>query len=535
MTHPPFSRAFRSALLSCVALISLSAALVACAQTQVVYVTATPQWITALPGGEPTLPNPFIPTPTPLGPTATPRQVTPNPTFPPTNETATHTITAGDTLSSLAALYGATLQDIVQLNPGLNEASTLQVGQNINVPGRPSQQSPNVKLIPDSELVNSPGVSNFDVAAYIRFQPGFLRVYSEDVFGRRLSGADIIKFFTSSTSVNPRLLLALLEYRGKWITDPVPSAEQVLYPLGLVSKDCENLFRQVFCATNVLNRGYYGYKTRGVSYLQFTDDSRLAYAPELNPGTAGVQYFMARSAKDRSTWLYDVSPQGFFTTYMAMFGDPFRYAVEPLVPADLRQPELVLPFVQGEVWYLTSGPHGGWDATASGWAAIDFAPPAPPDDLVAREGNCYVSPTFITAMAAGLVVRSGDGVVVIDMDMDGDERTGWSLMYLHVADADIVKAGTVVQPGTPLGRPSCAGFYLNSRATHIHIGRRYNGEWIPADCWACAPSVAAPPFVIGGWRVRGYPNQVYQGFLEKDGRVVRAEQGRDDPANQISW
>jgi LysM repeat protein len=525
-----------STIALCISLLCLSLAAMSCAQTtQVMYVTATPQLITPLPGNEPTLPNPFKPTPTPSGATATPRQVTPNPTFPPTETVTTHTIAAGDTLSSLAVLYGTTLDELLRLNPGLSATTPLQVGQTVTVPGRPSQQSPNVKLIPDSELVYSPGTIGFDVAAYVRFQPGFLRVYSEDILGRRMSGADIIKFFALSASVNPRLLLALLEYRGGWITDPVPTPEQIQYPLGLVANGCENLFRQLYCATNVLNRGYYGYKTRGVTYLTFTDDSRLAYAPELNPGTAGVQYFMARSTADRGRWLYDVSLQGFFTTYMALFGDPFRYAIEPLVPPDLQQPAFQLPFPQGEVWYLTSGPHGGWDATASGWAAVDFAPPAPPDEVVAREGFCYVSLNFVTAMAAGLVVRSSDGIVVIDLDMDGDERTGWTLAYFHLADADLVKAGMVVQPGTPLGRPSCAGFFLNSQATHVHIGRRYNGEWIAADCWACPPGVAAPPFVMDGWRVRGYPNQAYQGYLEKDGRVVRAEQGRDDPANQIVW
>ena len=103
-------------------------------------------------------------------------------------------------------------------------------------------------------------------------------------------------------------------------------------------------------------------------------------------------------------------------------------------------------------------------------------------------------------------------------------------------DAPFVdEAGKPVQPGTPIGHPSCQGFYLSASATHLHIARRYNGEWIPADCWACAPSVPAPPFVLSGWRVKGYPYQIYQGWMEKDGQIRRAEQGRDDPSNQVSW
>jgi murein DD-endopeptidase MepM/ murein hydrolase activator NlpD len=138
-------------------------------------------------------------------------------------------------------------------------------------------------------------------------------------------------------------------------------------------------------------------------------------------------------------------------------------------------------------------------------------------------------------MIGGLVVRSGDGAVVIDVDMDGDERTGWTITYLHVADKDRVAAGTVVQAGALIGHPSCEGFYLNSAGTHVHIARRYNGEWIVADCTACAPGVAAPPFIMSGWELKGLPDQLYQGWLQKEGVVHRAEQGRDDPTNQIWW
>ena len=59
-------------------------------------------------------------------------------------------------------------------------------------------------MIPDSELVNSPSASKFDIFSYIKFQPGFIRVYSEEVYGRTLSGAEIVQFISTSASVNPR-------------------------------------------------------------------------------------------------------------------------------------------------------------------------------------------------------------------------------------------------------------------------------------------------------------------------------------------
>lgn len=499
----------------------------------VVYVTATVPRNTDLPNDEPTLPNPFKPTPTPSGPTPTPRVVTPNPTFPVTPTTYTYKVAAGDTLSTIADLYGTTIEQITQLNPAI-DVNNLTVDQQLIMPGRPTQETSNLKLIPDSELVNSPSARGFDVAAYVKFQPGFLRVYSEDVLGRRMNGAEIIKFTALSTGIHPRLLLALLEYRGGWITNAVVAGNQLNYPMGFIEPNRQGLFRQLFHAADLLNGGYYGYKHRGDTYLLFPDKSRLGYAPALNAGTVAVQYFLGQTATSRAAWRADVDRGGFFTTYMALFGDPFQNAVEPLVPSDLQQPTFQLPFKAGETWYLTAGPHGGWDPVGSGWSSIDFAPPTPSDELIAQQGYCYISPAFVTAVVGGMVVRAGDGAVVIDLDRDGDERTGWTVIYLHIADDDMIKAGTLVNAGDPIGKASCAGFYLNTSATHIHVGRRYNGEWIPADCWACPPGIAAPPFVMGGWRVRGYPLQAYQGFLERGTAVVRAEQGRDDPANHIT-
>ena len=492
----------------------MAGAVVACAQSgpPVVYVTATPARIASI---EPSLPNPFLPTWTPSGPTATPIQPTPNPTYPPLQLLATYTIENGDTLATIAQAYGTSVDQLLGLNSGLSASSTIFVGQVINVPSRPTQTTPNVKLIPDSELVNSPGARGFDIFAYIKFQPGFIRVYSEEVptlpgeAPRVMSGAEIIQFVATSASVNPRLLLALLEYRGHWITNPAPDPDSIAYPMGNKDPQQKGLFKQVNWAANTLNAGYYGWKYRGMAALKFSDNSRLAFAPELNPGSVAVQYFLSQSV-DRATWQNQVQLSGFLTTYMAMFGDPFRLAYEPLIPPDLHQPTFQLPFKQGETWYFTAGPHGGWDNN-SGWSAIDFAPPRPPDSVVTAQGSCYISANDATAVIGGLITRSGDGQIVIDINMDGDERVGWTVVYLHVAAQDSIKAGTVVQAGQAIGHPSCEGFYLNALATHLHVARRYNGEWLPADCWACAPGVADPPYVIGGWTVKGYPAQVYQG------------------------
>ena len=83
-----------------------------------------------------------------------------------------------------------------------------------------------------------------------------------------------------------------------------------------------------------------------------------------------------------------------------------------------------LPFEDGVEWSFSGGPHGGWGNGAA-WAALDFAPPG---DL-----DCVPNDEWVVAMADGLIVRAEDGSVVQDLDGDGNEHTGWTILYLHIS------------------------------------------------------------------------------------------------------
>jgi murein DD-endopeptidase MepM/ murein hydrolase activator NlpD len=187
--------------------------------------------------------------------------------------------------------------------------------------------------------------------------------------------------------------------------------------------------------------------------------------------------------------------------------------VEPLVPADLVQPSLQLPFESGRTWVFTGGPHGGWD-TGSAWAAIDFAP--------ADIAGCVASDEWVTASAPGVIVRSQYGAVLEDLDGDGYEGTGWVVLYMHLESRDRIAVGTVVAAGDRLGHPSCEGGVAN--ATHVHLARKYNGEWIPAD--------GTVPFVLDGWVSAGLGRE-YDGYLIKGDVTIEAYDGHA-ASNEIS-
>jgi murein DD-endopeptidase MepM/ murein hydrolase activator NlpD len=436
----------------------------------------------------------------------------------------------GDTLYGIALAHGASVETLLTAN-NLPDPNQLSVGQTIILPGPPNRQTSDFKIIPDSRLVRGPGAGGFDVFEFVGQQPGYIQTVTDTVKEEILTGAEIVSRVSLEFSIDSRLLLALLEYRGKWLSNPNPSDEVKQYPLRIeeyAGVDRSGLYKQLALAADQLNRGYYGWRYRGLTTIEVEDGLRLMYAPGLNAGTVGVQHMLSLDSA-YADWDQAVSPRGLYATYVSYFGDPFAGSVEPLVPPVINQPAMDLPFASGETWFFTGGPHGGW-GSGSAWSAVDFAPP---DERAAGSSACYVSEYWVTASAPGIIARSDEGSVILDLDGDGDETTGWTILYLHISSEGRIGAGTPVQTGDQIGHPSCEGGFSN--ATHMHIARRYNGEWIPVTCDVCAPEQIIPPFVMGEWTLYGYSNQEYQGYMLNGSERRNAEQGRLSPDNRVSW
>ncbi|MBN1563408.1 MAG: LysM peptidoglycan-binding domain-containing protein [Anaerolineae bacterium] len=465
-------------------------------------------------------------------PSPTPTTPTPNPTREMPDDSGQYMVQAGDTLLGIAQSYNLTVPDLLAVND-IPNPNTLEVGQVLNIPIAARTFGAGAKLIPDSELVYSSTASGFSISGTIKFRQGFLKAYSEEIDGELYSGVEIVDFVATNYSVNPRLLLAILEYRGGWLNTPMPDETAQNYPMGIYQAGREGLFRQMLDTADALNAGYYGWKYRGTLGVTLGDGSRLSFDPALNPGTVGLQYMLALTTS-ADQWNIDVGAGGFFQTYLTLFGDPFINAIEPITPSDLTQPTLTLPFAPGEEWVYTGGPHGAYDS-GSGWSAVDFAPPAPPDEIKQAQGDCYISPNWVTAAASGVIARSGDGYVVLDLDGDGDEHTGWTIVHLHMDDYERIAAGTVVQAGDKLAHPSCQGGV--STGTHLHIARRYNGEWIPVECQDCLKYVTVPPFQLGEWTMYAFTGQEYQGYMTRPGDdgYRQADQLREYEHNKVIW
>lgn len=441
--------------------------------------------------------------------------VTATPMWTPTPPAATilerYTVRAGDTLGAISARYGVSSDELMRLN-GLTNPNMLQIGQVLLVPVVVTRGAPGEKLLPDSEVVYSPAYAAFDVNAVVNQFNGYLATYRERVEGEMLSGAQIVQLVAERYSVGPRVLLALLEHQGGWVTNTALTPERITYPLGMTER--QGLFFHLSWAANRLNEGYYGKITGRLGAFRLKDRTRVRLAANANPGTIAIQNVLAH-LYGWDAWQQQISEAGLMATYRRLFGDPKQLAIEPLIPPDLKQPPLRLPWTEGELWYYTGGPHSGWGDLAA-WAAVDFTP-----NDTAGLGSCWVSRRWAVAAASGKVIRAERGRVMLSLSHNDFQGQGWVLLYLHIAPTGRVAVGSIVNAGDRIGHPSCEGGEAD--ASHLHFARLYNGQWIGAEML---------PFVLSGWTILP-AEQAYDGGMTRGGEWREACNCRDDARNAI--
>jgi LasA protease len=452
------------------------------------------------------LPLPGSPTPGMI-PSQTPP---PTPTLPPVNTAGPMDVyksQGGDTLNVIAKRFRVNVDQIISDTVLPPPTIFIQFGTLLLLPKTTPEGplGPHERTIPDSEVVLGPSSIGFNTIDYVNEQGGSLSTYNEYILsGGDTSGAQAVERISQENSLSPRIILAIIEYESHWVRGKPTNLAQNDYPLGYVDYHNKGLFRQLMWASGTLSDGYYRWRSGDLTELTFKDGSKLRMDPTLNAGTAAIQYYFSH-AHTRAEWDQAIAPTGFPALYADMFGPPWTRAApyEPVIPNGLLQPELSLPFEPGKIWSFSGGPHSAWEEEGA-LAALDFAPGA-------IEHGCVATDTWVLAPAAGVVARTADGVVILDLDGDGQEQTGWDILFLHMRSDGKAKVGQVLQKGDHIGHASCEGGVATG--THLHIARKYNGEWMLAD--------GPVPFNLGGWVAHNGPAP-YKGSLTNGDRIIQA-------------
>jgi len=213
---------------------------------------------------------------------------------------ATHyTVQSGDTLSLIALRNNTTIEVLVSLN-SLPNPDILEVGQVLNLPATTTIATSDELLLPDQLLVRGPYTSTFNVADFINQQPGHIRTIAE-MIGTELTlynASEIVQQVALEFSVDPRLLLATLEYQAGWLTQSTIPEPQNMYPivdtLAVDGVDRRGLYRQLAWTANQLNWGFYSWKYYGNQFITFPTGERITLGTALNAGTVGLRYLVSR-------------------------------------------------------------------------------------------------------------------------------------------------------------------------------------------------------------------------------------------------
>ncbi len=461
----------------------------------------------------------FTPVPSPT-PTTEP--------FPPAGWNGVQYVTQpGDTLEAVARRYSVESENILS-DVLHDEGQFLIPGQFLYIPMEGKIRPSALRLLPDSEIVYGPSAAGFSTQDFLLRSNGSLREYQEWLESSGwTSAAQVIDRIALENSVNPRLLITLLDWECDCVAGKDQSKLESKYVLGVEDYHRKSLYGQLSWMARSLADGYYNWRIG-----QLPDDfhPELAgshYSPDLNAGTVALLVYFNRLKLSRETGSKPITPQewelaldpqaGVSARYSQLFNLEFDLSdpkqsdeqASQLLPVDLTQPSFILPFEPGKIWSFTSGPHPAWENVGA-LSALDFAPST-------DKSGCQISPAWALAVADGPVVRSKYGVVVQDIEYDrfphsdGYEGSGWAVVYLHIAEIERVQAGTYLKAGDPIGHPSCEGG--PATGTHLHIARKYNGEWIAAG--------GPVPFILDGWTTLLGPKP-YEGHLVKEEMIITA-------------
>jgi LasA protease len=328
------------------------------------------------------------------------------------------------------------------------------------------------KAISNGQFVYGPNVASFRLAEYLEANSPALERYADDLYGR-----------AEYYSINPKILLTLLEMYSQLVTDPVE--KKISNPFGF--RD-ENLLSQVDRISGAMVNAYYlhlnDYSSRPMpqrTLPAFTTRAGelLSVRPETNAGTYALIAGLAivTDAKGASLALDKVDPHGFYQTYRRLFpDDPTSEENHILTGAELSASGvpaslLQLPYPRGQSWVF-NGVHnqagGKSGSTFTDASSIDFSPGWPKWDT--DTGNMWV-----VAAAAGIPRRISACFFEIT------HADGWQTSYYHLENIQVFSA-TIHQNdrigvlANTFDEATCSGG--SSTGPHLHFALKKNGAFV---------------------------------------------------------
>lgn len=354
-------------------------------------------------------------------------------------------------------------------------------------PEVPPPAVPRASVIDNSQFFYAENFYAAQIQAYLDSQPGPLKDIVVPVGNRNQSFAEILASQTTLYSINPQVVLALIEQQSGLVTQPDSSADRLDWALNYHGDEgrFRGVIQQTRWAIRELHHAQRDYPED--PELTYDDGSHSAIPAGFKVGDYAVARVLAATTKvDQLAGKLDGGPGSFVQTFARLWGDPRDVLPPPHPPAapfltpPLKRAYPISSFFDHDTPFLREN---GSIVTYRGDRATDLS-------YDGHDGWDFAAapPTRVLAAAPGTVVFAGnsdDGcgvahVVIID------HGNGYRSLYWHLQDI-------LVDPG-PVERGAEIGIVGESGCAtgpHLHFQMQFLGRDTDPDGW-CGPTGQDP-------------------------------------------
>lgn len=370
----------------------------------------------------------------------------------------------------------------VAAGPGLAPIVS-PLGEVVVIPDSAATGSP-APLLDDGRLFYEPGWGTVQVQEFLAGRPGTLaarRIWCGD---QEVSVAHIVAGKALLYGINPKVLLALLEWQSGLVDDPAPAGETLDLAMGYRREEHLGLEAQIDRAVRELFRATRDYP--GARELLLSDGRTVPLPGGTNMGSYAVMRAVALSGDEGTlARLSGSGPDSFVRVYLRLFGEdprlpwpePFRLAGAPFLTRPYEGPFEVTALFDHHYPFLSED---GQLVTHLG----DEAPTLPYDG---HDGWDYALDIGVPVLAAadGLVAWAGnldDGCATIARGVILDHGNHYQTIYWHFSQVNVVE-GQRLARGQVIGLAGASGC---ADGPHLHLGVHFLGRETDPEGW-CGP------------------------------------------------
>jgi murein DD-endopeptidase MepM/ murein hydrolase activator NlpD len=182
-------------------------------------------------------------------------------------------------------------------------------------------------LMPDDRFTYEPNFTSIEIQNFLQQEPGILKSYRTKLGDLSVPAAQAIDDASIGMlySVNPKILLTLLEIKVHLISNPSPLPELLDHPFGAPHSLQGGLQPELAWISTLMQNSYQSYIAhQQQQQVVFADGTIYTLPSSPNAATFALQTALAQLSTNEAEFLHliDQNPGSFLNVFQRFFGDP---------------------------------------------------------------------------------------------------------------------------------------------------------------------------------------------------------------------